>query len=195
VRHETLPIHLLDSHEDNYKSHPDEQVARLQESLKRFGQVRSIVVKARNDGRYSILAGHGVTEAARLNGATEMRCDIVPDYWDEVQCAGYLIADNLTSEGGEDDPIALAQLLEGQASAGYLLETVGASDDALARLLEAANGALALGDDPDVPMAEDPGREYESQFAIAVMCDSEVEQREVYARLVGLGYQCKVLVV
>jgi ParB-like chromosome segregation protein Spo0J len=45
------------------------------------------------------------------------------------------------------------------------------------------------------PAQDDPGKEYSNQYAVAVMCDDEVEQQRVFERLSSEGYQVKVLVV
>ena len=71
IENRTIEIGLLDPHPGNYNQHPAKQVERLRVSLRKFGQPRSIVVQAhpegsgRAAGRYTIVAGHGVTLAAQ----------------------------------------------------------------------------------------------------------------------------------
>lgn len=81
---------------------------------------------------------------------TEMRCDVVPDDWDDLQCMAYLAADNM---GGADDDLALlAEMLQEQANAGEALETLGYDADELTALLS------QLADDADPafgPASED----------------------------------------
>ena len=73
MTHHTIEISLLDAHPRNYRKHPEEQIKRLMASLIRYeGQVRSIVVKRGIGGRYTILAGHGLTEAASRAGIKEL---------------------------------------------------------------------------------------------------------------------------
>jgi hypothetical protein len=208
ITHARVPLEAITPHPLNYRAHPREQLERIALSLIRFGQVRSIVLQEGAPDSYIAVAGHGVTEAARLivagevgdlppdkrNEYRQLSADIIPAHWTPEQVEGYLVADNLTSEGGADDPVALAQLLQGQVSAGFLLASVGASENAIDLLLASAGG-LTIGDEGGVPMADDPGKAYESQFAIAVLCVDEAEQRERYAQLTGMGLRCKVLVV
>lgn len=122
-------------------------MARLSASLARFGQVRSIVVQSGADGRYLLVAGHGLAQAARERGLTELRADVIPATWTPQQVEGYLITDNETTRGADDDLVALAAMLEEQRAAGENLEALGYSDDELAGLLE----ELAQAADDEMP--------------------------------------------
>ena len=95
IERKTISIDLLQPHKRNYRQHPDSQIDNLVKSLKSFdGQVRSIVVRPAKDGTYTILAGHGMTEAAKRAGLTELHADIVPAGWDDVKALAYAVADN-----------------------------------------------------------------------------------------------------
>ena len=126
----------LKPHPRNYRSHPESQIAKLVASLQRFGQGRSIVCQ---DGpeSYLIVAGHGIVEAAKKLGYTELRADILPADWTPEQVSGYLVADNLHSQEAQDDDALLAQLLQEQADAGYDLASLGTDDETLRQMLEA----------------------------------------------------------
>lgn len=160
VQHAIVALDALTPHPRNYRSHPEAQVARLAASLARFGQVRSIVVQEGADGRYLIVAGHGLAQAARERGLSELRADVIPATWTDTQVEGYLVTDNESSRLADDDLAQLAALLEEQQSAGYDLEALGYCDDELAELLEQlgdkAQGekALALTDLDDAPELE-----------------------------------------
>lgn len=150
MRNATLPLAALTPHPRNYRRHPDQQLARLEASIARFGQVRSIVVQEGAPGQYLIVAGHGVVAAAKRQKLTEVRADVIPADWTPEQVEGYLIADNLHSDGAEDDNALLAELLEEQRKAGYALEGVGMSDEELDALLaEVARMPQRSVDDPD----------------------------------------------
>lgn len=157
VTHATLPLDSLTPHPRNYRRHPDEQIARLSASLARFGQVRSIVVQEGAGGRYLIVAGHGLAEAARAQHLSELRADIIPATWTPQQVEGYLIADNESSRAADDDLTQLAAMLEEQRAAGEHLESLGFSDDELAALLDDLAQAAALGDDEDTTPPDDAG--------------------------------------
>ncbi len=74
-----VPVVGLKPHPRNYNQHDAGQVADLRESLRQFGQVRSIVVQAtKRASEYLIVAGHGIVEAARLEGLKTVKADIIP---------------------------------------------------------------------------------------------------------------------
>jgi hypothetical protein len=142
VQHALVALDGLTPHPRNYRRHPESQVARLEASLARFGQVRSIVVQQGADGRYLIVAGHGLVTAAQAQGLRALRADVIPASWTPQQVEGYLIADNESSRTADDDLVALAALLEEQQHAGFALETLGYSDEELAALLDDLAGAM-----------------------------------------------------
>jgi len=124
-------------HERNYNRHPADQVKRIAASLRKFGQVRSIVV-----WRSTILAGHGVVEAARSLGWKEITADVLPDDYPEHLALAYIAADNELARQGDPDQAALAAILQESAAADIeLLEAIGYSNQELERLLvELAKG-------------------------------------------------------
>lgn len=140
IEHRVIPVDLLDGHKRNYRQHPPQQIQQLKASLERFQQIRSIVVRRAGE-RYTILAGHGVVQAARECQITEMHCDIVPDYWTDEDCTAYLVADNLHAANAVDDGSLLAELLQEQADAGYDLAALGTDDETLRQMLEALSHA------------------------------------------------------
>lgn len=162
MEHKRIPIALLDGYKRNYRSHPPEQIAHLKASLERFGAVRSIVVYPESNGRYTILAGHGVVEAAREKKITEIACDVTPQEWDTATRDAYLIADNNITQGASDDDALLAALLVEQQNAGYDLASLGTDDEALRQMLESlgdeylgnGQGDGAGGDDYEVDTDE-----------------------------------------
>ncbi len=132
VKNQVIAIDKLDPHPQNYRKHPERQLEKLAAALSRFGQVRSIVVQPQMDSdRFTIVAGHGTTQAAKRLGLTELRCDVVPVTWDELKIKGYMLADNMG--GAQDDPEMLAELLQEQATVD--LDSTGSDMDALGELL------------------------------------------------------------
>lgn len=133
VMNETIPIEQITPHPRNYRKHPDEQVERLQASLARFGQVRSIVVQRGSPGQFLLVAGHGILQAAREQTLETLRADVIPADWTPEQIEGYMVADN---QGGyEDDVRQLATLLQEQRELGYDLSALGQDDGSLDDLL------------------------------------------------------------
>jgi ParB-like chromosome segregation protein Spo0J len=148
ILHEVVAIETLAAHPRNYRRHPQEQIDRLRASLKRFGQVRSIVVQRGVDA-FLMVAGHGVVEAAREEGYTTLRADVIPATWTQEQIEGYLIADNEHARNADDDQLLLAQMLQEQADAGADILSLGYSTDELDALLQEL-GDASVGSEPPV---------------------------------------------
>ncbi len=144
VEHRTVSIYDLIPHERNYNKHPQEQIERVKASLRRFSQVDDAIVKALPDGRYKIVAHECVTtsalqllEAGECLHLAQWNVTIVPDHWTELDVEGYMAASNETARLSNPDQEELATLLQEQKDAGYLLESLGSSDESLRQMLEA----------------------------------------------------------
>lgn len=150
IENQTIALGLLEPHPANYNQHPAKQVERLRVSLRKFGQPRSIVVQRRADGRYWIVAGHGVTLAARAEKWTGLRADVIPVDWPAERVKAYLAADNELARLGEPDNVALVAILdEARQFDPELLAAIGYDEAEFEALLREVGG----GDEP----VEDPG--------------------------------------
>lgn len=177
-----VALATLRPHPRNYNRHPASQVQRIAASLRKFGQVRSVVV-----WRSTILAGHGVVEAARAAGWSEIRADVLPDEYPEHLALAYVAADNELAKQGDPDMAQLAAILEeSRAADAELLEAMGYSD----KEFEALLGEVA-GGNGDAPI---PESSYKEQYGVIVICTDEAHQEEVYNELTGMGLTCKVVV-
>lgn len=156
IKNLLVPVHLIKPHERNYRSHPDTQLIQLEASHSRFGQFRSLVLWERPHGEYITVAGHGILEAMKRNGATEVRADVLPQDTSQETIDGILVADNLHSQDATDDEVMLAEILEEQKNAGYDLASLGTDDEALRQMLEALGDEYAggTGDDEEDEMPE-----------------------------------------
>jgi DNA modification methylase len=112
----------LRPHPRNYRRHGEHQLAVLRESLRVHGQQKPVVITP--DG--VILAGHGLVQAAELEGWTEIACHVYDGPYPEA----FLAIDNRASDLAEDDTAALTALLadlrkqEQLGAAGYDSETL-----------------------------------------------------------------------
>lgn len=104
---ETVLVADLKPHPKNYQDHPEDQLAHLCRSLEEFGQYRNVVITACN----TILAGHGVTAAAKRLGWTELRAVRVPLSPDDPRAIKLVIADNEVRHLAVRDDRLLADLL------------------------------------------------------------------------------------
>lgn len=122
----------LTPHPRNYKKHPAEQLVHIEASLEQFGVYRNVV--AARDG--TILAGHGVVEAARRLGAASIQVvhlDLDPE---SAPALKLLALDNELGQFAEQDDRTLADILKvvNDADVNGLLGT-GYDGESLAALL------------------------------------------------------------
>jgi ParB-like chromosome segregation protein Spo0J len=139
---EIRDIEWLTANPENYRSHPPEQLEHLRQSIREFGVVRNVV--ARTDG--VLIAGHGVVEAARLEGLKDISVHIFRGT--EAQARKLMVADNELSRLAEDDSSQLAELLRAiEADTG--LEGTGFDNDSLGDLLLSLESAAIPGESPE----------------------------------------------
>lgn len=132
-----IPVGSIRPHPLNYNRHSRGHVSDLRASLKQFGQVRSIVVQEDTTGGYLCVAGHGVWEAAQLEGLPTMRADIIPADWPQVKVLAYLAADNELARYSDPDLEQLARLTNTlRESDATLARLAAGSEEALTRLTE-----------------------------------------------------------
>jgi len=111
----------LKPHPRNYNVHSDAQIARLAESLRRFGQSKEIVT-----WRGTIIAGHGLVEAARKLGWPTLRANDMTARWSETEALAYMAADNELARLADPDEAALAALVTGLAGVDAQLAALAA---------------------------------------------------------------------
>lgn len=105
-----LPLKDLEPHPENDQLHPDRQVEHLRARFRRQGWYKNLVV-ARHLGRLTILAGHGIAEAAAAVGALEAPCHVrdIDPMSDEA--IDILTGDNASEDlAGYDDELRARHL-------------------------------------------------------------------------------------
>jgi ParB-like chromosome segregation protein Spo0J len=137
VENRIVPVGSCSPHPGNYNRHAEAQITDLRLSLHRFSQVRSIVVQDDGAGSYLLVAGHGVWEAARLEGFESLRADVIPADWSPARVLAYLAADNELAKRASPDEAQLAALVvQVQAEADEELARLAAGgEEELRRLL------------------------------------------------------------
>lgn len=129
-RTEVVRIDDLRPHPRNYRTHPADQLEHLAASIREHGFYRNVVVARDN----TILAGHGVVEAARMLGMVEapvFRADVDPS---DPAALRILAADNEIARLAEINDRALADVLRDLRQIDGLLGT-GYDDAMLANLV------------------------------------------------------------
>lgn len=90
---------------ENARLHPERNLAAIKDSLRLYGQVKPVVVRKATN---VIVAGNGTVEAAKALGWTEVAAVFVN--MNEVEAAGYGLADNRTAELAKWDFEVVARL-------------------------------------------------------------------------------------
>lgn len=136
---EQLSVTDIKPHPRNYKDHPEDQIAHIQQSIKEHGIYRNIIIA--KDG--TILAGHGVTKAAISLGIKNVPClrlNIEPT---SVKALKLLAADNEVSHLGTSDDRTLSNILKQILEDDDLLGT-GYDEKMLANLLFVTRSASEI---------------------------------------------------
>lgn len=122
-------------------------VGALAESLKRFGQVRPILVQK---STMQVVAGNHLLRAASALGWTEIAAVVME--MDAKQAKGFIAADNRMSELGDFDDALLLNLLTDIAKNDSLVGTGYDEDDLQDLLQRVGTGGSGQGfGDPDAP--------------------------------------------
>ncbi len=116
---EQVPIGKLKPHPKNYKTHPEAQIQHLKQSIVEHGIYRNIIITT--DG--TILAGHGVHQAAIALGLTSLPCLRVSLDPFETKALKLLTADNEISHIADSNARDLTDILKTVLQDGDLLGT------------------------------------------------------------------------
>lgn len=166
------PVSDLIPYENNPRKN-DDAVDYVANSIKEFGFKVPIIVSSDN----VIVTGHTRLKAAIKLGLTEVPV-IVADDLTEEQINAFRLADNKVAEVAEWDDARL------------LLELDGLDFDMSAFGFDL--GDVEMPDEEYVPQA-DNGFNYVEQYGVIAICKDEAEQEQVYNRLVGEGFNCRVV--
>jgi ParB family chromosome partitioning protein len=168
---ESLP--LSDLHEDpaNARRHSTRNIDAIKSSLARFGQQKPIVIDARN----LVRAGNGTLLAAKALGWTHL--DVVRTDLIGVEATAFAITDNRTAELAEWDPDVLNAVLR-DPDIGDLSFNADDLDGILKREPEA---------EPEPPTS------IGETFQVIAECEGEQQQQQLFERLTGEGFSCRLL--
>ena len=109
----------LKSHPRNYRTHPDDQLDLLAQRIKDNGFYRPVVVAKDN----TILAGHGIVEAAKRLKMLKVPVIKLPIASDDPKALKVLTGDNSIQHLADQDDRALTELLKELSDVDDLLGT------------------------------------------------------------------------
>ena len=134
---ETISISSLLPWEKNARTHSKKQVKQIAESIKQFGFTNPVLI----DGNYTILAGHGRVEAAKLLGWHEVPCLRI-EHMTAQQKRAYVLADNkLALNVGWDEDL-LAEELQALLSTEDLSFDIGITGFSIAEVDKIIEGVI-----------------------------------------------------
>jgi hypothetical protein len=135
---ESREISALKPHPENYNRHPASQVEMLRRILRLHGLQKPVVIQP--DG--TILAGHGLVEAAKAEGWAEISCHV----YDGPNPRAFLVADNRSAQLAEPDIESLLTIIREEDQAGMLAATAY-DEAAMMALLASVNAMQPKGDE------------------------------------------------
>lgn len=117
-----LPLDELVPDARNARTHTEEQVAQIADSMKEFGWTNPVLIRPDK----TIIAGHGRVMAAHLL-AYEAAPAIILEGLTDLQVRAYMLADNRIALNAGWNPALLALELQDLKAGGYQLDLTGFS--------------------------------------------------------------------
>lgn len=142
-----IPIADLKPHPRNYRRHPPDQLEELRIRLRQLGAYKNVVA---TEGDHVLLAGHGIIEAAQLEGMEEFPAKLVPFHHESPQALKILAGDNAADWLAEDDDRLWADLFMEIKDSDLGLAGSGITDEALTMFLFTTRTSDEI---PDVDVA------------------------------------------
>ena len=172
---EYLTLDKLKPYDKNARKHQEADLSTIKASITEFGMSDPIGVWGKDN---TIVEGHG-----RYSACKELGIDNVPvihlDYLTDEQRRAYALAHNKTAEMSEWDIDLLGEELNN-------IFDIDMSDFGF-DLTEEEEEPTAPTERKD--LSDKVGETYE----VIVECVNEIEQEQIYNKLIGDGYSCRVL--
>jgi DNA modification methylase len=146
IRVERWPVRRLIPRVTNPRTHSDEQVERIAQSIREFGFVNPVLVGPDD----VVIAGHARLLAARKLGLAEVPVIVLRNL-SEAQRRALAIADNQLALGAGWDEELLRLELATLQEEDFNLDLIGFDDEELAHLLDAAESSVGLVDEDAAP--------------------------------------------
>ena len=163
----------LRPHPKNWRRHPDSQADALRGVLAEVGFADALLARELPDGTLELIDGHLRAETTPDQQVPVLILDV-----DEQEAAKILATHDPLTEMAQTDSEQLNELIA----------SVSFDNPAISSMLAEMDKTLEnLAADPR------PEPEIEDTYQVIVQCDDEQIQQELFERLTGEGYQCRVL--
>jgi ParB-like chromosome segregation protein Spo0J len=171
-----IPINDLKEYENNSRTHSEEQITQIVNSIKEFGFTNPILI----DNKNLIIAGHGRLLAAKKLDLKEVPT-IVLNNLSEEQKKAYIIADNqLAMNAGWDFEMLKNEIMT--IADDIDLNLLGFNEQELANIIDGL----------ELIEPELQEQEYKEVFNVIINCEDENHQEKTYNELQEKGYECQV---
>ncbi len=179
---EIIDISKLIPYVNNARTHSDEQIKKIQASLREFGFVNPVLI----DKDYGIIAGHGRVEAAKREGLTQVPCVWV-NHLTEAQKKAYILADNRLAEDAGWDMELLSIELEELQELEFDIGLTGFKSDELSDIF-GEEELEAVEDDYEVELPEEPKTKLGDIYQLGrhrLMCGDSTDKATVETLMDG----------
>lgn len=171
-----VPAGELRANPRNWRTHPESQRALLRSLLAEVGYAGALLARELDDGSLELIDGH-------------LRAETTPD-----EVVPVLVLDVNTAEAEKilltHDPLAAMAATDHEQLAALLAEVEFISPEVEELLhgltqtaIETAGECLTKRDEVAIPQS----------WQVVVECRDEADQREIFERMRGEGYRCRVL--
>ena len=192
TQRDVVAVADLKPHPRNYRTHNDQQIAHITQSIRDYGVYRSVVIAQDN----TILAGHGVVVAAKnldIKVVPVIRLDLDPE---DPRALKVLVGDNEMSFRADIDDRSLTEMLrEVKDADGIGLEGTGYDAQQLAALAFVTRPATEIGDIDEaahwVGMPEHDGTKA-IVYEVLVRCTTEEDRASLLKHLKAEGNNMRV---
>ena len=180
-RLELIAIDKLIPYANNARTHSDDQIKKIQASLREFGFINPVLI----DKDYGIIAGHGRVEAAKREGIVEVPCVWV-EHLTEAQKKAYILADNrLALDAGWDMDVLKVELEE-LKEINFDIDLTGFNSDELSDIFGEEEHET-VEDDYEVELPEEPKTKLGDIYQLGrhrLMCGDSTD-KETVEKLMG----------
>ena len=182
-RLELIAIDKLVPYANNARTHSDEQIKKIQASIREFGFVNPVLI----DKDCGIIAGHARVEAAKREGLTEVPCVWV-EHLTEAQKKAYILADNRLAEDAGWDIELLSVELEELKELDFDIGLTGFGADELSDIFGEEETEVAE-DDYEVELPEEPKTKLGDIYQLGrhrLMCGDSTDKATVEKLMNGV---------
>ncbi len=168
----------LRPHPKNWRTHPESQQDALRGVLAEIGYADALIARELPDGSLQLIDGH-----LRAQITPEMEVPVLVVDLDDDEAAKLLVLLDPLASLAETDAALLSELVA----------AVETENEAVGALLERMLAELEPSLVSESPFPEPREVEIPEAFQVVIECADEDQQQNVFERMTGEGFQCRLL--